>query len=87
MFEMYNSNQTNENLKVKYEYFRNVFVNNYNISIKTLSSDKRSKCKVLKEGIKNTHFENKQKLQTALAVHQKSANSFYPLLKNKTRDK
>ncbi|XP_039279730.1 uncharacterized protein LOC120350428 isoform X1 [Nilaparvata lugens] len=72
-----------EGLKVKYEYFRNVFVENYNVGFVSPATDQCSKCLELKERIKCTSISEVERstLKTELAIHKKRAETFFALLK------
>lgn len=77
LWETYNSSCENEQYKVKYEYFREIFTKDYNISFLTPATDKCSKCLQYELRIKN-------KDDTCLfdyTLHKKRANAFFTLLK------
>ena len=73
------------NLRVKYNFFLNIFSNFYNISFKTPSSDKCSKCIELNEKVKRARGTGDTKLKDnvlgMLGVHKARAKAFFKLLK------
>lgn len=80
LHEMYNNE--NENLKVKYEYFRKIFVLEYNISFGSPATDVCSMCLCLKEKIKKCkEHSQKNEARLQLVVHKKRAAAFFNLLK------
>lgn len=81
MWQQYHEVHEKE-LHVTYEYFRSIFVNDYNISFATPATDCCSTCLRLKEVIKNcTDHQKIGDLRTELKVHEMRANAFYGLLK------
>lgn len=65
---------------VKYEFFRSIFVNEYNIGFGSPATDCCSTCLRLEEQIKRNSAD-KQQLQLELAVHKQRAEAFYNSLK------
>lgn len=81
LWRMYN-NIDDPLLRVKYDYFRNIFVKDYNIGFGTPSTDACSTCIQLKERIKTcTNQQEKQDLITEQRVHKLKARAFYDILK------
>lgn len=81
--DAYNNKVDNEELKVKYEYFRKVFVENYNVGFGSPATDQCSKCLELKERIKSTlNEEERSTLKTELAIHKKRGETFFSLLQD-----
>lgn len=82
MWRLYQEKQEDVTLKVKECYFRNIFVNNYNIGFKTPSTDVCSKCLKLKEKIKVERNEAaKVQHMTALRIHKLKARMFFIMLR------
>lgn len=81
LWRMYNG-MNDIHLHVKYDYFRNIFVTDYNIGFGTPTTDACSRCIQLKEKIK-TSYDNqeKQTLITELRIHKLRAMAFYTILK------
>lgn len=74
--------QENEVLKVKYEFFRKIFVEKFNISFKSPTTDACSECIRLKGLIKSeVSVETKSAAIIQLRVHKLKANAFYDSLK------
>lgn len=69
-------------LSVKYDYFRSIFVKDFNISFKSPATDACSECIRLTEMIKVTsNPEDKQLCISKLRVHKLKAKAFYSMLK------
>ena len=69
------------NLAVKYDYFRVVFVSDYNISFKSPSTDVCSECQSLKEMLKTRLPEvQKNLLMSRLRVHKLKAQCFTEMI-------
>lgn len=82
LWEAYNNTIENE-FKVKYEYFRKIFVENYNVGFGSPATDQCSKCLELKERIKSVeNWGEKEKLKIELEVHKKRGQMFFELLQN-----
>lgn len=81
LWEQYQGSH-DDNLKVKYDYFRNIFDNDYNIGFGSPATDVCSTCLSLKERIKCSRDpQEKDKLKTELNVHKARADAFYKLVK------
>lgn len=79
--DMYNEKSV-EDLKVNYEFFRNIFDNDFNIGFGTPATDVCSFCLMHKENLKLTHDEDeKRKLNAELTVHKAKAKAFYDNLR------
>lgn len=77
-----NQDGLEENLKVKYSYFRNIFVTDYNVSCCTPATDKCSRCIQLQEMIKMAKSPNEKKsFMIPLRVHKLRAKAFFNALK------
>lgn len=69
-------------LNVKYQYFRTIFVTDFNISFKMPATDACSTCIQLKEMMKHTdNSKVKEQLRVEYHVHNLKANAFYQSLK------
>ena len=80
MWKLYNAS-VDDNVKVKYDYYRSLFCTDYNVSFGTPSTDECSKCIELKERIKvEKDFSVKSNLDLELKVHKKRGNAFFELL-------
>lgn len=79
---MYNE-QTENNNKVNYEYFRVVFEQDFNIGFDSPATDVCSFCLMHKERLRLTgDEEEKAKLNAELTVHRAKAKAFYDSLRN-----
>ncbi|KAJ8876110.1 hypothetical protein PR048_024019 [Dryococelus australis] len=76
---MYNNACPADALRVEYEYFRNVFVTEYNISFDSPAVDKCSKCLQYEEWLKTNR--NDRSMEIEFEAHKRCANAFYKLLK------
>lgn len=84
LWAAYNKSVENdEQLQVKYEYFRKVFVENYNVGFGSPATDKCSKCLELDEKIKKSAADQEQQnaFKVELAVHKKRGKKFFELLR------
>ncbi|XP_046673782.1 uncharacterized protein LOC124362930 [Homalodisca vitripennis] len=82
LWKSYNNTTENE-FKVKYEYFRKIFVENYNVGFGSPATDQCSQCLKLKEKILSVvDFEEKGKLKIELQVHKKRGKMFFELLQS-----
>lgn len=70
-----------QHLEVNYEYFRNIFNTEYNISFKSPATDVCSYCILHKEKVKKTEGAEKQTQMTKLRVHKLRAKQFYIALR------
>lgn len=78
LWEQYQSSHNDDNLKVKYYYFRTVFDDNYNIGFGSPATDVCSICLSLCEQTKRCRDpDQKESLKTELIVHKKRADAFY----------
>lgn len=82
LWRAYNSIE-NPLLRVKYNYFREIFVNDYNISFGTPATDACSTCIQLREELKTclSNSVEKQNRMTQLQVHKLRAKAFYEILR------
>lgn len=81
MWLAYNK-EHNLSLQVKYHYFRDIFVRNFNLSFKTPATDACSTCISYLEKIKlATDNKKKEDLKAEYHVHKLKAEAFYSLLK------
>lgn len=79
---MYNEQREND-MKVKYEFFRTVFERDFNIGFGSPATDVCSFCLMHKERLKlTTDQEEKAKLHAELTVHNAKAKAFYDNLRN-----
>lgn len=82
LWRAYNNNEHVDNsLKVKYHFFRDIFVSQFNISFKSPATDACSDCIRLKEAIKRVTGTEKISVMTTLTVHKLRAKAFYSLMK------
>lgn len=81
LWQNYNSAALPE-MKVKYDYFRTIFVTDYNISFKTPATDVCSECQLLTLQMKSAHLSSKEKLSamTQFRVHKLKAAAFKALI-------
>lgn len=79
LHKLYNSSRSEEGLKVKYEYFRNIFVKEYNISFESPAVDACSKCLQYEERCKSDR--NTREIEIEFECHKRRANAFFGLLK------
>lgn len=77
LWRQYNKNSV-EQMKVKYDYFRTVFVDDFNISFKSAGTDKCSRCICLQNKIKlsSTSASEKNKCIIELRCHKLRAKAF-----------
>lgn len=81
LWRMYCDN--NPEMLVKYEYFRNIFTTQFNISFKSPATDACSECIRLKGLIAAaTNAEIKTELICKFRVHKLKSKAFYEMLKN-----
>lgn len=82
LWNMYQNN-CDPNLKVKYDYFRNIFDIDYNIGFGAPATDCCSTCISLKGEIKLCKdVEKKQCLKTHLNLHKMKATAFFDQVRN-----
>lgn len=73
------------NLVVKYDYFRVIFISDYNISFKCPSTDVCSECQSLKEKLKmKLPEEEKNQLMVMLRVHKLKAKCFTEMIQQES---
>ncbi|KAJ8886984.1 hypothetical protein PR048_013198 [Dryococelus australis] len=71
--DAYNNSCADESLKVNYEFFRNIFCNEYNISFSMPVTDKYSKCIEYEEKRKT---KDKAFLEIEFLIHKRKVNAF-----------
>lgn len=79
LWKHYNE-EAQDNLKVKYVYFRNIFNYNFNLSFKSPATDVCSTCISLKSQIKDAPQREKVSLMTKLRVHRLKYKAFYSFI-------
>lgn len=82
LWRMYNNTTDDCLLRVKYDFFRTIFDNDYNISFRSPATDKCSRCIELEGKMKTENNVNvKQGLRVEYRVHKLRSKAFYEMLK------
>lgn len=86
LVKMYNGSVDTE-LKVKYKFFRNIFLNNFNIGFNSPATNACGTCILLKNKLQLEKDPQKRvEIMTQKRVHSLKANAFYELTKEKVDD-
>lgn len=80
LWRLYN-NEIVPDLKVKYHFFRDIFVHKFNISFRHPATDVCSECIRLKRQISSSTGSKKNALIACYRVHKLKAKAFYGLIK------
>nr|CAI5865129.1 unnamed protein product [Callosobruchus analis] len=83
LFNIYIDQCSTEFKTTKFDMFRNIFINKYNIGFSSPATDCCAQCMRLKHLTKKEHDEDaKKQYCLELMMHKKSANAFYELMRN-----
>lgn len=83
LWRTYNT-ETGKDKQVKYHYFWNIFMSDFNISFKTPATDACSECIRLKLQIKLLTNQEKAQTMAKYTVHKMKAKAFHDLLRKET---
>ena len=80
LWRLYHNENDNPMMKLKYNFFRHIFIYKFNISFKSPSTDVCSECTQLKANISANPKEGNIDNMTKLWVHKLRAKAFYNML-------